>query len=163
METIVFAGFSYLADERGIAIPPIVCPHCGATEFELIYIDDYPWWKCPNGHRIFGYWRTEMSVRRALRNYREMDGDCFRSNWVATTRGRYGSYAAWEAVIDTKVDLDREMKALEFKEWVLVRERYLDGMTVKEIAHRHGVYERKVRRWYARIIRKIAFRLGETW
>lgn len=158
-QTIVSVGVLCLG---GMFIQPVACPHCGATEFTLVYIEDYPYWKCPKGHRIFGYWRTEIAVKNALEYYRELV--FLSSNWIVSARGGgCRSYAAFEAVIDTRVDLERELDSLDFQERVLVRERYLDGLTVNEIASRHGVDERTVRRRFARIIREIAFALGEVW
>lgn len=143
-----------------MSIKPIACP-CGATDFEWIWQDNRPYWKCPKGHKTFGYWQTEIAVRRALQHYREITH--IRSSWGTATGGGYRSYAAWEAVIDTRIDLEREISVLDFQEQALIRERYLEGLTVSETAERHGVDERTVRRWISRITREIAFRLGETW
>lgn len=158
-QTIVSVGVLCLG---GMFIQPVACPHCGATDFQQVWEDNRPYWRCPKGHKTFGYWRTEIAVKNALEYYRELV--FLSSNWIVSAGGGgCRSYAAFEAVIDTRVDLERELGSLDFQERVLVRERYLDGLTVNEIACRHGVNERTVKRWFARIIREIAFALGEVW
>lgn len=147
--------------------PPAKCSvqSCKAREFRPAYDGrGLPWWICTCGHRVFGYWRTEAQVKWALKRYRFMLGDCIRSSWIArAASGKRTSYASWEAIIDTKVDLERAMGILDWRERELVRMRYVQGMSVKDIAHNQHVSEQAVRKWYRQLIRKLAFRLGEQW
>ncbi|MGE5572014.1 MAG: sigma-70 family RNA polymerase sigma factor [Bacteroidota bacterium] len=147
--------------------PPLKChvKWCKATEFQLVYDKrGRPWWQCTNGHRTFGYRRTEEAVYAALRLYHTLRDHCVRSSWLAPTGGKGASrYPVWERNVEVKADIDRALEALPRRQRQIVGLHLIYHKTAQETHVLLGVDERTVKRVCRQAVVAMAQFLGPEW